>query len=65
MKYVGTGRGYSVLEMVAAMEKACGHKLATKIGQRRAGKTVRSLLYCGEVTSPLVLILHFSTCGNV
>lgn len=33
----GTGRGYSVLEMVAAMEKACGHKIATKIGQRRPG----------------------------
>jgi len=34
---LGTGRGFSVLEMVAAMEKACGHKLATKLGIRRPG----------------------------
>lgn len=25
---VGTGRGYSVLEMITAFEKACGHKVS-------------------------------------
>lgn len=39
ISHKGTGRGYSVLEMVSAMEKTCGHKLATKMGLRRPGQT--------------------------
>eukprot|EP01006_Ploeotia_vitrea_P041898 TRINITY_DN66583_c1_g1_i1.p1 TRINITY_DN66583_c1_g1~~TRINITY_DN66583_c1_g1_i1.p1 ORF type:complete len:381 (+),score=164.34 TRINITY_DN66583_c1_g1_i1:54-1196(+) len=34
---IGTGTGYSVLEMVAAMSKACGHEIKYVIGARRAG----------------------------
>lgn len=34
---LGTGRGYSVLEMIAAFEKACGKKIPHKIVARRAG----------------------------
>lgn len=34
---LGTGRGYSVLEMVAAFEKASGKKIATRIVGRRPG----------------------------
>ena len=34
---LGTGNGYSVLEMVTAFEKATGQKVAYKIGQRRPG----------------------------
>lgn len=34
---LGTGRGYSVLEMVHAFEKACGKTLPYKIGPRRDG----------------------------
>ena len=34
---LGTGRGYSVLEMVHAFEKACGRKIAYKIEGRRPG----------------------------
>jgi UDP-glucose 4-epimerase len=34
---LGTGKGYSVLEMVTAMEKASGKTIATKIGERRTG----------------------------
>ena len=34
---LGTGKGYSVLEMVHAFEKASGKKVAYKIVQRRAG----------------------------
>lgn len=34
---VGTGRGYSVLEMVSAYERASGVKIAFKIAPRRAG----------------------------
>ena len=34
---VGTGNGYSVLEIVRAYEKASGKKVPYKIGPRRAG----------------------------
>jgi UDP-glucose 4-epimerase len=34
---LGTGKGYSVLDMVKAMGKACGHDIAYKIGDRRPG----------------------------
>ncbi|MFA6145279.1 MAG: UDP-glucose 4-epimerase GalE [Sulfurimonas sp.] len=34
---LGTGKGYSVLEMVAAFEKASGKKVPYKIVERRAG----------------------------
>lgn len=34
---LGTGRGYSVLEMIQAFEKACGKKVRYKIVGRRAG----------------------------
>lgn len=34
---LGTGTGYSVLDMVKAMGKACGHEIKYKIGPRRQG----------------------------
>ena len=34
---LGCGRGYSVLEVVKAFEKASGRKVPYKIGPRRAG----------------------------
>ncbi len=34
---LGTGRGYSVLEVVAAFEKACGREIPFKFFPRRAG----------------------------
>ena len=34
---LGTGRGYSVLEMVAAFERACGHSIKYRIAPRREG----------------------------
>jgi len=34
---LGTGKGYSVLDMVKALQKACGHELKYKIGPRRPG----------------------------
>lgn len=34
---LGTGRGYSVLDMIHAFEKACGKKLPYKICPRRSG----------------------------
>ena len=34
---LGTGKGYSVLEVLHAFEKACGHKLPYKFEPRRPG----------------------------
>lgn len=34
---IGTGKGYSVLEVLHAYEKACGHQIAYKIVERRPG----------------------------
>ena len=34
---LGTGLGYSVLDMVNAMSKACGHEIKYQIGDRRPG----------------------------
>jgi UDP-glucose 4-epimerase len=33
----GYGKGYSVLEVVNAVEKACGHKMDVRMAERRAG----------------------------
>jgi UDP-glucose 4-epimerase len=38
---LGTGRGTSVLEMVAAFEKASGRRIPLQIGPRRAGDVVQ------------------------
>lgn len=38
---LGTGQGYSVLEMIKAFEKASGRKVAYKIAPRRAGDIAR------------------------
>ena len=34
---LGTGKGYSVFEVLKAMEKACGHTIPYKIMERRSG----------------------------
>jgi UDP-glucose 4-epimerase len=34
---LGVGRGYSVMEVVAAFERACGRRIAKSIGPRRPG----------------------------
>ena len=39
---LGTGRGYSVLEMVHAFEKACGRKLPYELVARRPGDVAES-----------------------
>ncbi|HZM35420.1 MAG TPA: UDP-glucose 4-epimerase GalE [Burkholderiales bacterium] len=39
---LGTGRGYSVLEVVKAFERACGRKLALEFAPRRPGDVAAS-----------------------
>jgi UDP-glucose 4-epimerase len=41
---LGTGKGYSVLQVVKAFEKACGHSVKYKIAPRRAGDI--AVCYC-------------------
>jgi UDP-glucose 4-epimerase len=41
---LGTGRGTSVLEMVAAFEKASGRRIPLQIGSRRAGDVAQCWL---------------------
>ncbi len=41
---LGTGKGYSVLEVVHALEKACGHEIPYEIRPRRSGDIAS--LYC-------------------
>ena len=41
---LGTGKGYSVLEVVHAFEKACGHSIPYEIKPRRAGDI--AVCYC-------------------
>ena len=43
---LGTGKGYSVLEVLHAFEKACGHKLPYEIKPRRAGDIAECYADC-------------------
>lgn len=44
---LGTGQGSSVLDVLHAYEKACGHELAYQVGPRRAGDL--ATCYCDPV----------------
>ena len=50
---LGSGKGYSVLEMVSAMEKACGHKIHYVIGDRRAGDIATCYADCSVANRDL------------
>lgn len=50
---LGTGRGYSVLEMVKAYEAACGHELAIEFVGRRAGDLACSFADSGLAKTEL------------
>lgn len=45
---LGTGKGYSVLDMVAAFEKASGKKVAYQIADRRAGDIAECYAHTGK-----------------
>ena len=50
---LGTGRGYSVLEMVKAYEAACGHELAFEFVGRRTGDMANSYADPGRAKTEL------------
>ncbi len=45
---IGTGVGYSVLDMVKAFEKACGHPIPYKIAPRRSGDVAECYANCDK-----------------
>ena len=54
---VGTGVGYSVLEVIASYERACGHKINYKIVDRRPG----DIATCYADTNKASELLGFKT----
>ncbi len=54
---VGTGIGYSVLEILKAYEKACGHEIPYKIVERRPG----DIATCYADTNKAKKLLNFET----
>ncbi len=58
---LGTGKGTSVKEAVAAFEKACGHEIPHVIGPRRAG----DLPVCYASTSKAEQLLGFKASRDI
>ncbi|MBQ2713242.1 MAG: UDP-glucose 4-epimerase, partial [Clostridia bacterium] len=50
---LGTGRGYSGLEMIAAVSKACGKELPYKITERRPGDIAECYADCSLAKAEL------------
>lgn len=50
---IGTGVGYSVLDMVKAFGKACGHEIPYKISPRRAGDVAECYANCDKAAKEL------------
>ena len=49
----GTGNGYSVLEVIHAFEKACGHELKYEIKPRRPGDIAACYAKCDKAKAEL------------
>jgi UDP-glucose 4-epimerase len=50
---IGTGQGYSVMEMINAFEQASGKKIAFRIGPRRAGDIASCFAHPGKAEQVL------------
>ncbi len=57
---LGTGKGTSVLEMIAAYEKACGHKIPYVIKPRRPGDIASSYANCDKAKNELGFVCDYS-----
>lgn len=58
---LGTGKGYSVLEMIHAFEKACGHSIPYTITERRPG----DIAVCYADASKAYCELHWKTTRDI
>ncbi len=50
---LGTGKGYSVLQVIRAFEKACGHEIPYEIKPRRAGDIATCYSACDKAKEDL------------
>lgn len=50
---LGTGKGSSVLEVIKAFEKACGHQLKYQICERRPGDVAACYANCDKANKEL------------
>ncbi len=50
---LGTGKGYSVLDVIHAFEKACGHELPYEIQERRPGDIATCYAKCDKAKKEL------------
>ena len=50
---LGTGNGYSVLDVIHAFEKACGHKLPYSVKPRRDGDIAACYADCSKAEKEL------------
>lgn len=50
---LGTGKGYSVLDVIKAFEKACGHEIPYEIKPRRAGDIATCYSKCDKAKEEL------------
>ena len=56
---LGTGRGSSVLEVVRAFEKACGHEIPYEIKPRRAGDIAENYAACDKARDELGWVAEY------
>ena len=56
---LGTGRGSSVLDVINAFEKACGHELPYKIMPRRAGDIAENYAACDKARDELGWVAEY------
>ena len=56
---LGTGKGSSVLDVVAAFSEACGHKLPYVIKPRRAGDIAENYAACEKAREELGWVAEY------
>ena len=57
---LGTGKGSSVLEVIAAFERACGHEIPYEIKPRRAGDIAENYAACNKAREELGWVAEFN-----
>ena len=56
---LGTGKGSSVLDVIHAFERACGHEIPYKIQPRRAGDLAKSYADCNKAREELEWVAKY------
>ena len=56
---LGTGTGSSVLDVIRAFEKACGHEIPYEIKPRRAGDIAENYAACDKAKTELGWVAQY------